>query len=485
MAPKVRAPIIQLLNALPIDSPFSLRIINEDDYRTSNVPIRVKCIKCNRSYNTKPDILMTSFKKKSIGCKFCDNTRRSARRVIPLSTIKNKFTDKFGNKFEYPNLEKEYKGISKPITIKCPIHGTFNSTPIGHLQTKHGCQKCGYYATKLSKEQVLEDFAKAHPTNFYEYSKVIYSENSTVKDKVTIICPVHGEFQQTAHAHKKGQGCASCASNNGGVSFKALTWLDHIAETEKINIIHAGNRGEYKLPHSNYRADGFCKETNTVYEFHGDLFHGNINRFDPNAVLNPFRPGMTIQELYDRTLKREEEIRQLGYNLVTIWESDYDALQLPLKRYDGLTTFKTITKRLDDLDDLFVVLLDDNFISTEHKHNWECKICKKPFKMLLNKIRIAHKETGRIGCSVECTRIHRGEPTNKAEHRFMTKFNEAMKNGFNLLLTAGQEFKGMNVPLLVECQIGGHEISIKPVSIERAIDRGTCGCRQCFYDGRC
>ena len=108
------------------------------------------------------------------------------------------------------------------------------------------------------------------------------------------------------HAHKKGQGCASCASNNGGVSFKALTWLDHIAETEKINIIHAGNGGEYKLPHSNYRADGFCKETNTVYEFHGDLFHGNINRFDPNAVLNPFRPGMTIQELYDRTLKREE-----------------------------------------------------------------------------------------------------------------------------------------------------------------------------------
>ena len=34
------------------------------------------------------------------------------------------------------------------------------------------------------------------------------------------------------------------------------------------------------IPMSNYKADGYCKETNTVYEFNGDYFHGNPTIYD-------------------------------------------------------------------------------------------------------------------------------------------------------------------------------------------------------------
>ena len=41
----------------------------------------------------------------------------------------------------------------------------------------------------------------------YDYSKVVYNGTD---EPVTIICPEHGEFQQTPHHHLEGQGCHAC-----------------------------------------------------------------------------------------------------------------------------------------------------------------------------------------------------------------------------------------------------------------------------------
>lgn len=89
------------------------------------------------------------------------------------------------------------------------------------------------------------------------------------------------------------------------------------------------NDGEYKIPTTRYRADGYCEETNTIYEFHGDYFHGNPKRFDPeeeNKLCNA-----THGELYQKTLQKEQKIRNLGYNLVVMWESDWININKSIK----------------------------------------------------------------------------------------------------------------------------------------------------------
>jgi hypothetical protein len=44
----------------------------------------------------------------------------------------------------------------------------------------------------------------------YNYSKVNYTNNLT---KITIICPIHGEFIQTPNNHlNQSQGCSKCKS---------------------------------------------------------------------------------------------------------------------------------------------------------------------------------------------------------------------------------------------------------------------------------
>jgi len=63
----------------------------------------------------------------------------------------------------------------------------------------------------------------------------------------------------------------------------------------------------------------------TIYEFHGDCFHGNPDLFEGHEQCHPYKK-LKAKELYDKTKERENKIISLGYNLVTIWENDFDKL---------------------------------------------------------------------------------------------------------------------------------------------------------------
>ena len=83
-------------------------------------------------------------------------------------------------------------------------------------------------------------------------------------------------------------------------------------------------KGEYKIPDIG-KVDGYCHETNTVYEFHGIFWHGHPDFFDSNTI-HPVVKLKTYGEKYQETLDRDEKIRNLGYKLVVIWEHEWDKI---------------------------------------------------------------------------------------------------------------------------------------------------------------
>ena len=101
-----------------------------------------------------------------------------------------------------------------------------------------------------------------------------------------------------------------------------------ISILHNINIQHAKNGGEFTIPNTKYKADGYCKDTNTIYEFHGDEYHGNpkINNFNHMSYF-----GIKYGDLYQKTLQREQLIRDLGYNLVVMWEHDWKTINKSIK----------------------------------------------------------------------------------------------------------------------------------------------------------
>jgi hypothetical protein len=109
-----------------------------------------------------------------------------------------------------------------------------------------------------------------------------------------------------------------------GYSMKCIKWLESIIQQEQIFIQHAMNGGEYQIPGTRFKVDGYCEETNTCYEFHGDLFHGNPDLFEDDARPHFYKNHLTAKELYYKTIERENKIKEMGYNLITMWENDFN-----------------------------------------------------------------------------------------------------------------------------------------------------------------
>lgn len=219
----------------------------------------------------------------------------------------------------YKYYKVNYINNNTKVIITCEVHGDFEQSPNNHLSGK-GCSKCSRISITNKQRSTLEEFIeqvnKVH-NGLYIYSNVDYISTNS---KVTITCKIHGDFKQTPNNHLSGKGCAKC--NNRCYSKKAISWLRYIENTQQISIQHAENGGEFLIPGTRRKADGYCKETNTIYEFNGDYWHGNPNRFSSNEYNTIAK--CSYGELYQNTLKREKQIRDLGYNLVTIWESDWD-----------------------------------------------------------------------------------------------------------------------------------------------------------------
>ena len=64
--------------------------------------------------------------------------------------------------------------------------------------------------------------------------------------------------------------------NQSEVALEWLMWQEHQLGSDSPRIQHVRNGGEKLIPAGPeaYHVDGFDSHTNTVYEFHGCLFHG-------------------------------------------------------------------------------------------------------------------------------------------------------------------------------------------------------------------
>jgi hypothetical protein len=212
----------------------------------------------------------------------------------------------------YDYTKVDYKSTMKKIIITCKLHGDFEQTPTAHLRGD-GCIKCSILKKTISTDEFISRSNIIHG-NKYDYSAVVYTG---AHNYVSIICKTHGEFKQTPAQHThRANGCPRCVPK---YSKQQIAWLKFLSVYYNINIQHAENGGEYKV--ENIRADGFCPETHTIYEYHGNYWHGNPALYNPESINT--KVNKTFGELYQKTIEREKRIVSLGFKLVTIWETDW------------------------------------------------------------------------------------------------------------------------------------------------------------------
>ena len=252
------------------------------------------------------------------GCRLCGH-KKNIRNKELKENCKNMFKIKSNiihNNF-YNYAKSYYINVKTKLIVTCIKHGDFSISPNNHLRGK-GCPECGRIKCANDKikpyKEYNEEFIKLYG-NKYDYSLVKWSGSS---NPITVLCKMHGRFNILPYLHKKGKECSKCSNQHSNIS---IEWLSYMEIKYSIKINHAQNAGEYIIPNSRYKADGYSKTINTIFEFHGDFWHGNPKKYDKN-IINP-KVGLTFGELYEKTLQKSNFIRENGYNLIEIWENDW------------------------------------------------------------------------------------------------------------------------------------------------------------------
>ena len=130
-------------------------------------------------------------------------------------------------------------------------------------------------------------------------------------------------------------------SSSDTYSMASIQWLEWYMEEQNgkgnpIRIRHALNGGEMKIPGTHYRVDGyteqmFVSETGgtskkqiIAFDFYGCFWHGCRTCF-PNQRRQSKLPrtGLSLEELWTLTVKREQCIKSLGIKHISIWEHEF------------------------------------------------------------------------------------------------------------------------------------------------------------------
>lgn len=256
------------------------------------------------------------------GCKCgkCKGIRISLAQRYTREQFIEKAIAKHGNVYDYSLVD--YVDSQTPVKIICNIHGVFEQTPNSHT----GGSKCCYCSSHRVHElnslaSKFPDIAKEwHPTKNLDKSPNDFMPFS--EKHVWWKCsknPTHVWKGSIGNRTNRGRGCSKCASTFSKIS---LEWLRYIEVKYSVKIQTAlSENGEYKIPSTQYKADGYCLENNTIYEFHGSIWHGDPRHvnYDPDKLIH----GVSLQDRYNNTQIKKQKIINLNYNYVEMWEYDW------------------------------------------------------------------------------------------------------------------------------------------------------------------
>lgn len=153
-----------------------------------------------------------------------------------------------GNKYDY--TKTVYVNAKTYITITCPLHGDFSQQGYAHLRGR-GCKHCGIALTQE------EFFFKVNTIfkNKYTYLSPYRGQ----KDQITILCPLHGQFERRALLHLQGVGCGDCS---GKRQYSLKYFLREAVEVHGEGVYDYSNS---KYSGKNFKLDVRCIMHDTVF----------------------------------------------------------------------------------------------------------------------------------------------------------------------------------------------------------------------------
>lgn len=275
------------------------------------------------------------------------------------------------DKFDYSKCI--YINDKTKVEIICKEHGSFMAFPTSHIKyNTGGCILCASNFQYTNEEFIKK--AKLFHNSKYDYSNTKYISNNI---NIKIICPTHGEFEQTPTNHFK-HGCLACSNKEikskedfileskivhcnkfdysevdyKGMFTKVKILCKQHGEFNQIPANHLyGRKGCSKCPkkvyknetlwldtielpndvdHRNvyikigdikYFVNGFDPKSKHIYQYNDDYWYGNLSIYKPEDIHPDIK--LSFQILWDKAELNRKFLETAGYKVISIWESDF------------------------------------------------------------------------------------------------------------------------------------------------------------------
>lgn len=343
-----------------------------ENYKDNTTDLDIQCLECDGVFKRSLNHFRLSKR-----CPLCNPYNPGGNNKLTKEEFIKRAKQIHGERYEYPL--KDYKNTSTNTTIYCKKHKlSFEQTPKNHLMGK-GCRVCGYEKLSSLLKMTKDEFvtkAKLVHGDLYNYD---VTEYDNIRSFIDIFCnKCEKPFRQIASYHLNGNGCQTCAgtikltindfiyraelvhgkkygyTKSNYINFHTPLEIEcfkeghgsfwqtpgsHIHQKSDCPLCAKGNISKQekewldslKIPERQYKiiipnygtvyADGYDPLTNTVYEYNGSYYHGDPSKYLAEDI-NPTNKR-TYGELYLETLEREQILKDNGYNVISIWESDY------------------------------------------------------------------------------------------------------------------------------------------------------------------
>ena len=229
---------------------------------------------------------------KGQGCPKCVGRYQTNDEVIERMKKSHPNEDYDYSKVEFTKMHNKVCIVCHKKDSEGNEHGEFWQTPAKHIVGR-GCPKCGNERKNANRKITVVKFKERGNElfkGFYDYQYVNFND---LHDKVKIICPVHGEFEQYACDHLNGHGCPKCA-----VEDSKLKTNDFI---KRSNEIH-GNKYDY----SKVKCNGTKNKVCIICPEHGEFWQ----------TVESHLKGCGCPKCGKIISKNEEELYQFVCNLV-------------------------------------------------------------------------------------------------------------------------------------------------------------------------
>jgi group I intron endonuclease len=282
--------------------------VSKVKYEGNRIPVIITC-PIHGTFKKMPDY----FRNPEINDLCCPKCVREDIRQKSEDRFFKQAKKKWGDKYDYSKTVIVDR--ITPVTITCPIHGDFTVLPGNHVckdKNTGGCQQCSeerQHIESLEKGSVkVIKMIKKKFGNKYSLDKFEYKGD---KEKVTLICPIHGEFSMTPGNLRYSNGCPQCTLENA-YRIKYSGGTNEQVFEEQSRKVH-GDKYDYSkvvYKHQHKKVCIICPE-------HGEFYQ------KPNAHLSGFGCPKCGQK-YRGTRKTILQY-SLDDNFIQEWES-YDAI---------------------------------------------------------------------------------------------------------------------------------------------------------------